>query len=79
LYADIQIFNPFVKQIYKLFDEVLEEFFETVDLQHKDKFVSLVEEAKNIFTGKIIQSGQKFTDKLNFFVSSQRKIVLENT
>ena len=78
LYWDIQMFNPEVIKVHNKFMEVINDFNKTVKEKNEEKFINLIEETKKFFWEKNCSFWQKYTDKIIYFIQSQRKKVEEN-
>ena len=74
LYGDIQMYNPQVLVVHKKFMEVINDFSQAVETKNEDKFIELIQATKDFFGEKNCEFGQKYTDKLIYFVASQRKL-----
>ncbi len=63
LYTDIQMYNPFAKNIAKMYKQSVDELFEAVDNSDANMFNKIFEKSKKYF-GDVAIKSMEITDKL---------------
>ena len=70
LYADIQMFNPRIREIHEVFINQCKEISEIVKNKDRDRFVKIMKEAAKHF-GSEAKRGAYYSDKAVFALSSE--------
>lgn len=63
LYTDIQIYNPYAKEVTRVYKDAVDELFKTVDKSDDIKFNKIFNRSKKYF-GSVTSRSMKVTDKL---------------
>lgn len=63
LYADMQIYNPYAKEVIQTYKESVDELFQTVKNEDTQSFHDIFEKSKKYF-GAVAQRSMRVTDKL---------------
>ncbi len=71
LYADIQINNPKLVKMQKIFMKSAQKFADNVKNKDKKSYVQTLKKTQEYF-GKEAKKGQEYTDKIIFLLSKQQ-------
>ncbi|MEF2176163.1 MAG: prephenate dehydrogenase/arogenate dehydrogenase family protein [Candidatus Absconditabacteria bacterium] len=77
LYAQIQMNNPLNHEVQEMFLKVSQEFKDLTMINYEKGFVDLLNKSSDYF-GKESQKGQKYTDKIIYFIGKQLEVLKNN-